>query len=1794
MKKRLLSLVLTVLIILPVVLTAGSVFAVQIQNTFENNTAFSENADRYIVKFKPNIAENEISSVLDKVAHKSISESASLLYSVVANKGFFNRYGSLFEYYEPDSVRTALATTNDPVEIPAYENLSVYSAWDMTFGDSDVTVAVLDTGIDRTHEELRGTNILSGYDAVTKTEGIDIDTVGHGTGVIGLIAATANNTVGFAGIANGVSILPVRISESGTDIYSSDLIDGIRYAADNGAKVINMSIGGYAYSQAEQEAVDYAISKGCILIAAAGNDGELPYADQKCYPASYNGVISVASCDENGKRSSFSQYNDAVDVTAYGEDLPIAYVKDGVSEYKTDSGTSYSCALVSGIAALTASYIDKDARFDNEEFLALIVETCGQKRTNSLGHGIIDAQKILKASRLPIITGITNGGVYTDGVTIRFNRGTALLDDEPIEDGETIIANGKHTLVVTDGENSKTIKFNLNYDPLYYDYREFPTYSYFEFERGTATLDGFPYKSKDKITASGKHTFVIFDGDERREKEIYVQYSLPTVYGVQDGGKYTDPVNIHIIGDGRAELDGRSVYGELAVMTEGKHVLEVFSGNEAVSKKYSFEIKFPYATVYESDYGNATAAIDEEKGYFFVYNDSLVGTAVYDITKPEQYLHFLNIGRVYSHVFTETELLLFGDNGITVIDRETALEGETAIKETFVHEGAELYIFAENTLYVSANGSLLRINPETLEAEPILELGFIPEKAIYDRGNLCFVAPSSDNIVRILDLTTNLITEFDTGFALYGKKVCFAEGYFAVGNRVYDTLNGSLVLETSSNSAVMIKSGLFYTDNRITEIETAKEKGVFPSPVSEIVIGRETMYVFGVEPYYTFIKSGPTGVTRFGAARKNEKAFGATQTVNEFRKNLFYDKYSPVISTATSGGNVYMLFKGMSSLYGFASTDFSLMSPIPLRFTPSKIIVSGGYLAVAFESADKIFIAPENNIDNGIYFDISGRCSSMFVHNKMIYAITNGVLTVYPLDNSEPTVTDIKADKIATDGKFIYALENETLSVLSFDLTNIRSLDINSKDFAISSVISAEKNIYSLETLELLHSFDSNVLTVKDNTVITENGVYSLETKEYIGDLGVTEPEQAIITQDNSVIAFSKAIISVSSWGNGLEAVNTPEISGVSDSAVFLGKTKIDFKNGIGFLNGKAFKSGTTVSEIGEHSFMLVLPCGRNIIYNFSIQTALSGIEFVSPSRTVSIGESVTLRIKYLPNNAPKVPITFKCESDGIEIGKNGRIKAIKDGKHVIIAEAKTDYGVFRAECVITVVNTLITPKPDSSLHVDRDNGFLLGILPDTTVDALKNSLNHSEDIQIFNKNGEEAIGNIGTGTVVRLTKNGIVSDELKCVLTGDIDGDAFITAYDLYLLEQILRGKEYPPEAILASDINGNGTHGDNDYRALKNIILKKTDANVGTPSLNLFGKAYAQTVSKVHNGDYIDVILCLESCKNVRALSGVLGYGTGLEFVKAQTIGWKAEVRDFENNLYFYAYDSNGAEIKEAFTAVISLRFRVNAPNGESTKIISENMTAVFTDRCEKIIFKPTDIILSEESFGDFNIEFFNAYSFKFNPEVNQYKATIPHNSALADIHVTSPKDDLVTITSLTVPDGTKTTVYITYTDESDETSTYSIEVKRDKAPRFDSNCRLSKLEVEGFHLTPSFNPDILHYTISVPFGTQKVNIYAVAQNGTAKVIIGDTALTGEKTRIPITIGAPDGEVLSYSLTVKVLPDESKPQDDLNDSEGNNVGTTIAVIAVFMSIFAFILIFIQTKKEPFEMQKNSNNEQA
>ena len=343
MTKRAITIALSLLLILPLLITVGVSFVAQKIPSFEgwdfeytsaikdalksertesSKTHKISEENRYIVRFSDDATINEIENALEGRDYALISESKNRLVSLsVDNEDFFEINSHIINYFEADEVRSPLATVNDPIPMPSYDTLGLYTAWDHAKGSEDIIVAVLDTGVFREHEDLADAKILNGYDAITRTAGVYEDSAGHGTAITGLIAATANNGIGIAGVAHGVTILPVKVSSSGTTIYSSDLVRGIRFAADAGAKIINMSIGGYSQSYAEQEAVNYARSKGCILIAAAGNGGNTEYADQPSYPASYDGVISVASCNDSGEHSSFSQSNEFVDITAPGENL---------------------------------------------------------------------------------------------------------------------------------------------------------------------------------------------------------------------------------------------------------------------------------------------------------------------------------------------------------------------------------------------------------------------------------------------------------------------------------------------------------------------------------------------------------------------------------------------------------------------------------------------------------------------------------------------------------------------------------------------------------------------------------------------------------------------------------------------------------------------------------------------------------------------------------------------------------------------------------------------------------------------------------------------------------------------------------------------------------------------------------------------------------------------------------------------------------------------------------------------------------------------------------------------------------------------------------------------------------------------------------------------------------------------------------------------------------------------------------------------------------------------------------
>lgn len=217
-------------------------------------------------------------------------------------------------------------------------------AWASVPVGRTVVVAVIDSGVCLNHPDLAG-RILPGYDFVDG-DNDPSDVFGHGCGVAGVIAANANNGVGIAGVAPNAQIMPIRVLDSRGQGNYSNIASGIIYAADNGANIINLSLAGSTNSVILEQAVAYAVARGVIVIAAAGNFG----SPNTYYPAAYPSVIAVGSVDVNLQRSSFSNYGTFVDIYAPGRDILTTSMN---GDYAFNSGTSFAAPIVAGITAMT-------------------------------------------------------------------------------------------------------------------------------------------------------------------------------------------------------------------------------------------------------------------------------------------------------------------------------------------------------------------------------------------------------------------------------------------------------------------------------------------------------------------------------------------------------------------------------------------------------------------------------------------------------------------------------------------------------------------------------------------------------------------------------------------------------------------------------------------------------------------------------------------------------------------------------------------------------------------------------------------------------------------------------------------------------------------------------------------------------------------------------------------------------------------------------------------------------------------------------------------------------------------------------------------------------------------------------------------------------------------------------------------------------------------------------------------------------------------------------------------------
>lgn len=220
--------------------------------------------------------------------------------------------------------------------------LGTPAAWDLTRG-AGVLVAVVDTGVDSTHEDLQG-RVVAGKDYVDQ-DGDPSDEQGHGTHVAGIIAASTGNGIGVAGIAPDAQVLAVRALDADGSGYVSDIATGVIDSADAGAKVINLSLGGGSADAVLSRAITYANSKGAIVTCASGNES----ARALGFPAMYNGCIAVGASTQDSAKASFSNRGANLDIAAPGTSI---LSSTPYGQYEAWDGTSMATPVVSGVAAL--------------------------------------------------------------------------------------------------------------------------------------------------------------------------------------------------------------------------------------------------------------------------------------------------------------------------------------------------------------------------------------------------------------------------------------------------------------------------------------------------------------------------------------------------------------------------------------------------------------------------------------------------------------------------------------------------------------------------------------------------------------------------------------------------------------------------------------------------------------------------------------------------------------------------------------------------------------------------------------------------------------------------------------------------------------------------------------------------------------------------------------------------------------------------------------------------------------------------------------------------------------------------------------------------------------------------------------------------------------------------------------------------------------------------------------------------------------------------------------------------
>lgn len=340
------------------------------------------------------------------------------------------------EWAEPDYLAFAADTTPNDPDLPdqwGLARIQALAAWDITTGSATVPIAVVDSGIEFSHPDLSdklwvnpgetaGNGLdddnngyiddVNGWDFVNG-DNIPADDNGHGTQVAGIAAASTNNAVGIAGVCWACRIMPVKVMDASGVANYSDIAVGVLYAAQKGAKVINLSLGGYSYSSALHAVVQGAVeTHGTVIVAGAGNDN----LESRFYPAAYDSVLAVAGTNQTDAKAALSNFGAWVDLSAPAVAIKTTFMGE---DYGEVDGTSYAAPFVAGIAGLLRS---QNPTWSPEMVRAQIIHTAEDIDSLNpgleglLGSGRVHADEAIRTAANPSLAiqgyrvdGLANG-----------------------------------------------------------------------------------------------------------------------------------------------------------------------------------------------------------------------------------------------------------------------------------------------------------------------------------------------------------------------------------------------------------------------------------------------------------------------------------------------------------------------------------------------------------------------------------------------------------------------------------------------------------------------------------------------------------------------------------------------------------------------------------------------------------------------------------------------------------------------------------------------------------------------------------------------------------------------------------------------------------------------------------------------------------------------------------------------------------------------------------------------------------------------------------------------------------------------------------------------------------------------------------------------------------------------------------------------------------------------------------------------------------------------------------------